>query len=417
MTTSIAQQNDLIRTVHRPDAVDDLVENVRSAYETATALYPRGGATSLDYGLPITRAGDAIDLTGLNHVIDYPAADMTVTVRAGIRMGELDRVLAAQQQMLPLDAPSPELATLGGVLATNFSGPRRLGYGTARDYVIGIRAVDGRGSEFVGGGRVVKNVAGYDLCKLLIGSLGTLAITTEVTLKLKPRPPIVRALVAAPRDHDQLHRLLGHLVQSPVRPTAAEWLAGLDWHELAQAQGWPSAGERTGWLWLLLEGIEEEVDWMQRTMQAQWRESFDLGGMLLDPQLTQVGLRALTEFPASSAGLTLKANVRPSSTIAMARRVMDDHPEVSIEAHAASGLVNMRWRDLPASGLIQSLVSTWQPAAIAMGGNLVMLRSPAGVELTRRAVWGTPSGPVDLMRRIKDAFDPRNILNPDRFVY
>src|SRR5207248_909399 len=152
------------------------------------AIYPVGGGTLMHVGLPPERAGTIVDLRKLDAVVDYPARDMTITVQAGITVGRLRDILRAEHQRLPVDVPQAEVATLGGALAVNVSGPRRFGWGTFRDYVIGIRMVNDRGEEFKAGGRVVKNVAGYDICKLAVGSLGTLGIITEVTLKLRPLP-------------------------------------------------------------------------------------------------------------------------------------------------------------------------------------------------------------------------------------
>src|SRR5207253_9213768 len=128
------------------------------------------------------------DLRGLAEVIDYPARDMTITVQAGITLARLQALLATEKQRLPVDVPHPDRATLGGALATNASGPRRLGFGTLRDYVIGMTVVNDEGQEVKAGGRVVKNVAGYDLCKLHVGALGTLGVISQATLKLRPRP-------------------------------------------------------------------------------------------------------------------------------------------------------------------------------------------------------------------------------------
>src|SRR5437588_5750684 len=124
---------------------------------------------------------------------------MTVTAQSGITLARLGNVLATENLRLAIDVPNGARATLGGALAVNVSGPRRYGLGTLRDYVIGISAVNDEGQEVKAGGRVVKNVAGYDLCKLYVGSLGTLGIITQVTLKLKPRPD-GQALLAPPRD-------------------------------------------------------------------------------------------------------------------------------------------------------------------------------------------------------------------------
>ena len=193
------------------------------------AVYPLGGGTSLDFGLPAAQPGIGFSLAGLNRVVDYPARDMTITVEAGITLANLADMLADERQWLPIDVPQPERATLGGVIATDVSGPRRYGYGTLRDYVIGISAVDGRGMTFKGGGRVVKNVAGYDFCKLLTGSLGTLGVITQVTLKLKPLVERSALVACDVRDWHAAERLLAGVVTSATTPTAIELLAGPAW--------------------------------------------------------------------------------------------------------------------------------------------------------------------------------------------
>ena len=179
-------------TVVRPQSVADLGDVVRRAAAEQQALYPVGGGTMLGLGLPPSRPGWAVDLRSLNSVIDYPARDMTITVQAGVPIAELRRVLAAENQRLPVDVPHADRATLGGALATNVSGPRRYGSGTLRDYVLGLSTVNDEGQEVKAGGRVVKNVAGYDLCKLHIGALGTLGVITQATLKVRPIPEAAR---------------------------------------------------------------------------------------------------------------------------------------------------------------------------------------------------------------------------------
>src|SRR5262249_39044525 len=156
---------------------------VRSAAAEGQALYPLGGRTMLDLGLPPERAGAGVDLRGLDQVIDYPARDMTITVQAGITLSRPADLLRGENQRPPADVPRAREATLGGALAANASGSRRFGFGTLRDYVIGISVINDEGNETKAGGRVVKNVAGYDLCKLHVGALGTLGIITQITLK------------------------------------------------------------------------------------------------------------------------------------------------------------------------------------------------------------------------------------------
>ena len=142
----------------------------------------------MNIGYAPSRKGVVLGTKNLNKVIDYPARDMTVTVQAGILIKDLKEMLGKENQRLPVDDPYPANSSLGGFLATNTSGPRRFGWGTLRDYVIGISILNDEGVETKAGGRVVKNVAGYDFCKLHTGALGTLGVISQVTLKVKPNP-------------------------------------------------------------------------------------------------------------------------------------------------------------------------------------------------------------------------------------
>ena len=179
-----------------------VAEFVRAAFDSDDALLPVGGGTALDYGNAPSRPATRLEMSGVSKVVDYTPRDMTILVEAGIRMADLAATLAREGQQLPIDVPQAREATLGGVIATNWCGPRRYGHGTIRDYVIGIHAVDGRGVAFKGGGRVVKNVAGYDFCKLLTGSLGTLGVITQVALKVKPQLECVGVVIAECGDLD-----------------------------------------------------------------------------------------------------------------------------------------------------------------------------------------------------------------------
>jgi glycolate oxidase FAD binding subunit len=404
--------------LYRIDRCDQLIELIRAAGDRATPIYPQGGGTRADFGLPIRRPGWQVDLTGLSQVVDYPAADMTITVQAGIRMADLQQTLAAHQQQLPLDIPRASEATLGGVLAVNSSGPRRFGYGTARDYVIGIRAVDGHATPFAGGGRVVKNVAGYDFCKLLIGSLGTLGVITDVTLKLRPVAPARAAIVAAPRDGAQLSEMLADLVRSATVPSAIEWLAGPAWQCYGAQQGWPTAAATVGWLALLLEGQADEVSWMQQQLAREWSGQPGLMTLSLISEQTSSLLEELTEFPVGGDEPTvLQASLRPSGLPEFIASIQAVSPGASIQAHAGTGIVRFRLPDDPAEGLGRVLTGRWQPLAARNGGNIIILANRGQQQLSRRTVWGSTSGPWELMQRIKRQFDPHNILNPDRFVY
>lgn len=400
----------------QPSSLDEVAALLAEAYAGRTAVYPLGGETSLDYGLPAKVDGWGLSLAGMRRVVDYPARDMTVTVEAGVTMTELAELLAGEGQQLPIDVPHPDRATIGGVVATAFNGPRRHGLGSIRDHVIGIQAVDGRGMPFKGGGRVVKNVAGYDFCKLLTGSLGTLGVITQLTFKLRPLPQQWAVLSTVVDDWDQAERQLAALVQSPLAPSAIELLSGPAWHGHAALPAGTSGDDSIG-LAVFLEGTTAEVDWMRDELQGRWRRDGLTRPVLLEGDAARRALRDVAEFPAGDAPLVLRGSVVPSYTTRMMARARELFPGVSLLAHAGSGTVLMRLAQFPAEGLSRTVVARLQSLAAAGHGHVSVLANPAAAEMTHQCVWGGIDVPFDLMTAVKRQFDPHNLLNPGRFVY
>src|SRR5207247_3149711 len=183
-----------------------------------------GGATRMALGAPPAVYRLAVPLQRLNQLVDYQPDDMTVTVQAAITLGSLAKRLSERGQFLPLDPPVPQRATPGGTVAAAASGPLRAAYGTPRDWLIGARVIDGEGQEVRPGGRVVKNVAGYDLCKLYTGSLGTLGVLAELTFKVMPRPETI-AVAALPLSLSQVEPLLAAVMDSDLSPSGLELFA------------------------------------------------------------------------------------------------------------------------------------------------------------------------------------------------
>jgi glycolate oxidase FAD binding subunit len=320
-----------------PASQAELADAVRQCHDRDTPLYPVGGATALDFGLTPKRPGAALSLAGLQTIVDYPARDMTVTVEAGMRVAELVQVLAREGQQWPIDVPRADNATVGGVIATNANGPRRYGYGSVRDYVIGISAVDGTGRPFKGGGRVVKNVAGYDFCKLLTGSLGTLGVLTQATLRLRPLPETSAWRGCVTANLETLDRLLDSLAASRTSPVAIETLAGPAWtasprlaplnsntarndssqpaSPASPASPGSSAGATTGalgsasgsassystpfFLLVRFEGSEPEVTWQLEQVAAEWRTAGVADSHVWRGEDADGWLRDLAEFPQS----------------------------------------------------------------------------------------------------------------------
>ncbi len=401
-----------------PSSPGEVAEAVRTAASSRTFIYPVGGGTSLDFGHPPSSGGTALHLGGLNRIVDYASADMTITVEVGMTIGELNETVAAHRQQVPLDVPQPATATLGGVIATNWSGPRRCGYGTLRDYLIGIAAVDGRGVPFHGGGRVVKNVAGYDFCKLLIGSLGTLGVVTEATLKLKPLPDVTRTLIAGVKSWDQAERLLAAAIDLPFVPTMLEVLAGPAWPQTPMFQ---SMAATEPLLAIRLEGSADEVEFMTGLLEAELAASDVAVADTLDDDDSQQILALLSEFSdsgvaASSAPLVLKLAVPPGDVIAICRKIQETTPVVSLQAHAGDGVVIARFDEFAAGDLSDVIVSQLRPAALHCGGSLIVLSSEFE-GLTPQIIWGGRTPAHVMMDAIKKQFDPHGILNPGRFTY
>jgi glycolate oxidase FAD binding subunit len=394
----------------------ELADIIYGCFSTGTPLYPAGGGTSLDFGLPVKTVGTNLSLAKLNRIIDYPARDMTITVEAGTTMKTLAQTLAAERQRLPLDVPQADRATIGGVIATNWNGPRRYGEGTIRDYVIGIHAVDGRGQPFKGGGRVVKNVAGYDFCKLLTGSLGTLGFITQVTLRLKPIPEQMALLACALPNTAAVERVIAALITSCITPASIELLAGPAWRHDPALSALGVTGTSPLFLVVGLEGNSAEVEYMAGQLLGEWQE---LG--IEEPLVVGEGAdlwQRIVEFSAAGQSpLVLKANVAPSGLAAVIDAARELDPDCSIQAHAGNGIALIKLSQFPAQGLSRALVGRLQPVAASKGGQVIVVSNPSGAEMTHQSVWGATDSPLTLMTEVKRRFDPKNILNRDRFVY
>ncbi|HEY2838454.1 MAG TPA: FAD-binding oxidoreductase [Pirellulales bacterium] len=404
-----------ITETFEPATQAELAEIVSRAFAEGVPLYPIGGGTSLTIGAASAPKGWGVSMSRLTRVVDYPARDMTITVEAGLTMQALAEVLAAEQQRLPIDAPNAELATLGGVVATATSGPRRFGQGTIRDYVIGVSGVDGRGVPFKAGGRVVKNVAGYDFCKLLTGSNGSLAIITQLTLKLRPLAEATALVACNVRDFDQAEALLAALVHSTVTPTAIELLAGPAWDEEPLSGGEPA--NRRAQLVVGLEGTSAEVDWMIAELAREWNPLGVSGQNVLTGEQATSAWRRLTEFPAEESGLLVKAGVLPSRVAQFVEAALQIAPGCSIESHAGSGVVYVRLPNFASHEGPVVLIRGLHPAAVKAGGAAIVLSCPVAHELTRPAIWGPARADAALMRAVKAQFDPKGLLNPGRAIF
>ena len=397
-----------------PESSAALAEFLRAQTDKSAPLVLHGGKTDLHIGHPPRADSVMVDMTKLNRVIDYPARDMTITVEAGLNVQQLNQVLRENHQQLPIDVRAPECATVGGIVAANANGPRRFGYGTLRDYVIGVSAIDGTGRAFKAGGRVVKNVAGYDLCKLLTGSFGTLAAITQLTFKLKPIPLQTGILWTALPGFDEADRILERLVTSSARPVIVDVLS----HEYARSVAEVVDGDfPVGNVALLLgvEGTSKDIEWQFEAMESELR-AFELDdSSRMNHNQTQAIIHELSNVTApNKSPLLFRASLRPSALQAFQKQCLEN--EIHTASHAANGIV---YGTLPcetsAAKQASTLLAPLQAACRSAGGDLVILDCDdhwkTGLELH-----GQQSDTRVLMTQLKQAFDPHNVLSPGRML-
>ncbi len=398
----------------KPKDAEELARTIAQAAQQNTPVYPCGGGSKQHWGLPPREPGVLLSTAGMNRVIDYPWEDMTITVQPGITLAELAQHLAQHGQHLPVDVPRPQVATLGGAIATNSSGPRRFGYGTLRDYVIGIEAIDGLGRPYQAGGRVVKNVAGYDFCKLLIGSWGTVGVVTQVTLKVPPAPQDRAMLLRHLRSWNEAEEVLQELNTHPAQPVAVELLAGPGWQELRQETSAPQ--EAVAGLLVVLEGTREEVLWMSQEIASQWESQ---GAHLAPlPEARQELLwPQLVDFPLVGRGVaTVQATMLPGHVVPFVQQLLEHEAQATVLAHAASGVALAHLEGISEADVSPLVLRQLQPAARAGQGSAWLLGAAAGVERTHQLCWGGWPPGTELMQRVLEQFDPQRVLNRGRYV-
>jgi glycolate oxidase FAD binding subunit len=401
-----------------PTTAEQVAATLALADELGAAVVPWGGGTAQALGYPPRAYDLALDVRGLNRVLAYEPADLTLSVEAGITPAALDRLLAEHGQRLPLECARPEAATLGGLVATNLPGPRRLRHGTARDLLIGVCAALTDGTLAHGGGRVVKNVSGYDMMKLFLGSLGTLGVLVELNFKVVPRPAREIVLAVAFDHAEAALEAVAALLDSVLLPTA---LVVVD-PDLAPEL---VAGTRD---WLLLVGFEGAQAATARQAR-EVRERAATWGASLVQELegpaasglwqAVVAFQAPDEEPHNRA--LLKVVVRPSdvgAVLSAAARLADEAGlRLRRATDAATGIVYCRLEhpaDAPAEGFGRALAAV-QTALVDQFAQAVVLSCPSAVK-GQVPLWGREPSGIGVMRALKREFDPRGILNPGRFV-
>jgi glycolate oxidase FAD binding subunit len=341
----------------------------------------------------------AVSTSRLNRLVEHAVGDLTVTAEGGMKFADLQQILAAAGQFLAIDPAYPQQATLGGIVATADAGSLRHRYRGVRDMLLGISFVRSDGQIATAGGRVVKNVAGYDLMKLFSGSYGTLGVISQVTFRVYPLPE-ASATVVLIGETDALARSTQILLSSALTPAAVDLLSP----ELVAKLG---LGKGTG-LIVRFQSIADSVK-EQSARLLEVGEKLGLQANICrendENQLWQTLAETIWNSAKNSA-IICKIGVRPSESV----KLLEEFPVQDALIHAGSGLGVLRFETATAETLLQI-----RRGCEAKGGFLTVLAAPIALK-QELDVWGYTGSAIDLMRRIKQQFDPQNILSPNRFV-
>jgi len=405
----------------RPGTAGEIAELVKLAVAQKLAVISMGARTTLSIGMPPARYELAIDMTRLDRVISYDPGDLTLSVEAGIPLAKLATTLSEHKQFLPLAVPFYERATIGGTLASGVDSSLRQMYGTARDFVLGMEFVTGDGALAKSGGRVVKNVSGYDLHKLMLGAIGSLGIMTRVNFKTFPLSAETRGWLAGFARAEEAFTFANSIRKSPLAPQTLEIFDGraggiLDVQLPTDQTEWSVA--------ISAAGNERVLERTAGNLQAMSRNANATAFRALDGSATTSLLTAIREFAALTANkftdcVIAKVTALPTQMAETVRTFKNIAAERDLPcAVFARGVGVIYFALLPAQHEARAMTRLAQCAKeiVSAGNNRGMiLRSP--LELKREMnVWGPQCEDFPLMQRVKQAFDPHGIFAPGRFV-
>jgi glycolate oxidase FAD binding subunit len=406
----------LPRLVVTPTAVEQVAQIVALTNSQGLSLLARGGGSHMNVGGVPEQIDVLLETNKLTRLLEHEAPDLTCHVEAGLTLAALQARLAKKGQWLALDPPGAEQATLGGLLASNVSGPKRLRYGSARDLVIGLKVVQANGEVARSGGRVVKNVAGYDLNKLYIGSLGTLGIIVEANFKLQPLPVAERTLLLTYVNAAEAMQTVIAILGSLLTPSAIELIDPGAASDMSDFFGinLPTNGYI---LAVSFEGGMVTIDRQIDEARLLARKHAALMGDDLAGEAQNRFWNVVREHTQGT--VTCKVAILVSqiaSYLKQVEQVCRRHElETAIVAHAGNGILYVELRPSDATPRLIEAIAELRLHAQEARGSLVVERCP--IDLKRRInVWGEPGSDFYLMQRLKNQFDPKGTFVRGRFV-
>ena len=390
----------LVCSLHTPQQI---AAALRVCAEAEAAVIPWGGGSAMQIGNRPRAVDVVMETSGLNRVIEHDDANLTATVQSGITVTALQEILARQKQFLPFDPPHPARATVGGTVAANLNGPRRSCYGSVRDLVIGMKVALVSGELIKAGGKVVKNVAGYDMCKLFVGSLGTLGILTEVTLRMAPIPDTATTLVAAGALPKVL-QFVDELSRSALLPAAVTLMNS----------GALGAGQNDWRAAIRCEGFAETVTRHLVDSQAL-AQHVGLGAEIVRDSADGQLWDRVRDFPLQTGRVVYRVTVRQASLAECAQAIEDWNTPEFQPAVVSDALTGTLWVAEPQRQTSPQRFADLLSLARRCGGHAIIFAAPADAK-KNIDVWGPAPPALVLMREIKNQFDPKAVLNPGRFV-
>lgn len=404
-----------------PSSTEEVGEVMRYAAKRKVAVLPWGGGTNQGVGAPVQGAGIVLCLGSMDRVVELDAGNLSAIVEAGITNLELQRQLSEHNLFFALDPPRAERSTVGGELAANSSGPKRLFYGTARDMALGMTIVTAAGEVLRFGGKTMKNVAGYDLTKLFVGSWGTLGVITQAALRLQPLPENPHSLLTVFPSASEAMGLVSEILASQFRPLSLELMDAIAGKALTEGYDVGLSGDE----WLLLvtitgsiQGVRRQEEWLKEAAAASRARDFtpDMGQVCANRRDLNYSLRskaAATVWGKASVPITALGEALDGIKAVASELGLD----VALAAHAGNGVLfpylmlhgsDSPFRAVDGTRRIRELVAS-------LGGFFLLQGAP-------REIWGQvaalpPRGDYTLMRGLKASLDPDNLLSPGKLLF